>query len=52
MVATRKTQTRIAFTKIHNHLEHLQYSKPPLNEHNTRIKTFTHIFFIRKVRPP
>lgn len=41
----QKTQTRIAFTKIHKHLEHLQYSKPPPNEHNTRIRTFTHIFF-------
>jgi len=41
----QKTQTRIAFTKIQNHLEHLQYSTPPAEEHNTRIKTFTHIFF-------
>ena len=45
MVATRKTQTRIAFTKIQKHLEHLQYSTPPSNKHNTRIRTFTHIFF-------
>jgi len=27
-------------------------STPPAEEHNTRISTFTHIFFIRKVRPP
>lgn len=39
------TQTRIAFTKIQKHLEHLQYSTPPAQEHNTRIRTFTHIFF-------
>lgn len=45
MVATRKHKHESPSPKYKKHLEHLQYSTPPLNEHNTRIRTFTHIFF-------
>ena len=45
MVATRKHKHESPSPKYKKHLEHLQYSKPPAEEHNTRIRTFTHIFF-------
>ncbi len=48
----QKSQTRIAFTKKHNHLEHLQYSTPPSNKHNTRIEYFYSYLFCGNFRPP